>query len=195
VRRGLIFWRLVSVVLLVGAVSASAYAVGQATSKDHADLEKVLAAADKRSQRAAVRSSAASQAQSRSSERRQSTHARPKTASPNAPAKKVDRGSIVVAVLNATTVSGLARGMSEKLAAAGFAPGLAADDSRARATTTVLYAAGNRPQGHEVAKVVEVGRAHVRPMDATTRSLVGGQAKVVITVGSDRARPQGDAGG
>jgi hypothetical protein len=183
VRRGLIFfWRLVGLLLLVGAVSASAYAVGHATRKDQRDLEKVLAASSRTSQDADARVKPASPARSR-----RSTRAR-NGAKKEAPQQKVDRGTIVVAVLNATNASGLARGAADKVTAAGFAPGLVSNDPKVRGTTTVFYARGNRRSALEVAKVVDVKQDAVRPVDARTRSLVGADAKVVVTVGSDRAR-------
>jgi LytR cell envelope-related transcriptional attenuator len=187
VRRGLIFWRLVGLVLLVGAVSASAYAVGRATRSDSRNLEAVLAASSQRPRDAGARAKRSSRAAARSAERRRGRRAG-KGARRKAPQAKVDRTGIVVAVLNATTVSGVARGASDKLAAAGFAPGLVSNDSHVRSTTRVFYAPGNRRQAVDVAKVVKVKQDAVRPMDPGTRSLVGADAKVVVTLGSDRAR-------
>jgi hypothetical protein len=111
-------------------------------------------------------------------------HRRTKKAS----SQKVDRGSVVVAVLNATTVSGLARGAADKLTAAGFAPGLVSNDRKVRTTTSVFYAPGSRGPALEVAKVIGVKQDAVRRVDPRTHSLVGADAKVVVTVGSDRAR-------
>jgi hypothetical protein len=187
VRRGLIFWRLVGLVLLVGAVSASAYAVGHATRSNDRDLEKVLAASSRKSQPAGARVSRASRARSGSGQHRRKTGAS-KNAAKNTPRQKVDRGSIVVAVLNATTASGLARGAADKVTAAGFAPGLVSNDPKVRATTSVFYVPGNRSAALEVAKVVAVKQDAVRPVDPRTHSLVGADAKVVVTVGTDRAQ-------
>jgi LytR cell envelope-related transcriptional attenuator len=187
VRRGLILWRLVGLVLLVGAVSASAYAVGHATRKDDRDLGKVLAASSRKSQAAGIRVSRASRAPSAgSAEHRRSTKA--SKAKRKSASQKVIRGSIVVAVLNATNTSGVARGAADKLTAAGFGTGLVSNDPKLRATTSIFYAPGNRDAAVEVAKIVDVKQDAVRPVDPRTRSLIGADAKVVVTVGSDRAR-------
>jgi hypothetical protein len=186
VHRGLtFFWRLVGVLLLVGVVSASAYAVGHATRKEPSDLEKILVASQHQSSAPAARPTRKheSSAKRRRSTRRASRHAANKSHAP-----KLDRSSVVVAVLNATTVSGLARSVADQLAAAGFARGTVSDDSLPRTATTVFYAPGNRRPALQVAKVAKVGRRAVRPMDPRTRSLVGTDTKVVVTVGSDRAR-------
>jgi LytR cell envelope-related transcriptional attenuator len=187
VRRGLIFWRLIGLVLLVGAVSASAYAVGHATRKDDGNLDKVLAASSRKSQAAGTRVSRASRAPSHgSAEPRRSTRASKAKHKPGA--RKVDRGSIVVAVLNATNTSGVARTAAEKLTAAGFAPGRVSNDPKLRAATSVYYAPGNRNAAAEVATFVDVKQDAVRAVDPRTRSLIGADAKVAVTVGSDRAR-------
>jgi LytR cell envelope-related transcriptional attenuator len=176
VRRGLIFWRILGLVALVGAVSASAYAVGYATRGDHRDLEKALVAS-----RRPAAPAKAPRSRAPASERKAASK-------PHSRSKGVDRGSVVVAVLNATATSGLARSASAKLTAAGFSPGFVGNDARVRATTAVLYARGDRDQALEVAKVAEVERRAVRAMDPQTRALVGADAKVVVAVGSDRAR-------
>jgi hypothetical protein len=187
VRRGLIFWRLVGLVLLVGAVSASAYAVGHATRKDEGNLDEVLAASSRKSQAAGTRASRASRTPSAASaEHRRSTRA--SKAKRKSASQKVDRGSTVVAVLNATNTSGVARTAANKLTDAGFAPGLVSNDPKLRAATSVFYVPGNRNAAVEVAKIVSVKQDAVRAVDPRTRSLIGADAKVVVTVGSDRAR-------
>lgn len=179
VRRGLIFWRILGLVVLVGAVSASAYAVGYATRGDHRDLEKALVASR--------RPTAPAKAHSRRSSATDRTPASKRHREERS-REKVDRSSVVVAVLNATTTSGLARSASAKLTAAGFAPGFVGNDARVRAATAVLYARGDRDQALDVAKVAHAKRDAVRAMDPQTRALVGADAKVVVAVGSDRAK-------
>ena len=68
-------------------------------------------------------------------------------------AQRVNRGEVTVAVLNGTTVTGLARGASDKLTKAGFKPGVVTNDTtnQARSATAVLYADGNRRAALDVA--------------------------------------------
>jgi hypothetical protein len=182
------FWRLLGVALLVATVSASAYAVGRATRNDHQDLEKALAASSNGSHPTEVRPSRSSAAQRPSTPWYRSPQVNDTRATQQVAATKVDRDSVAVVVLNATTATGLARRASDALTARGFAPGFVGNDTRLRMTTAVSYAAGNRRSALEVAKVLRVKHDVVRPMDATTRSLAGADARVVLTLGSDRAR-------
>jgi LytR cell envelope-related transcriptional attenuator len=178
VRRGLIFWRILGLVALVGAVSASAYAVGYAMRGDHRDLEKALVASRRPAAPAKPHSSRSSPTDRKPASKR---HREERSRG------SVDRGRVVVAVLNATATSGLARSASAKLTAAGFSPGFVGNDARVRETTAVLYARGDRDQALEVAKVARVKRKAVRAMDPGTRALVGADAQVVVAVGSDQA--------
>jgi hypothetical protein len=187
-RRGLIFLgRVAGLVLLVGAVSATAYAVGHATRKNPDDLEKALVPASQRPQAAGARVRRAAQRHRGSTKHRRAARAARRRASKAASLAKLDRRSVVVAALNATTVSGLAGTAASRLTAAGFAQGTVANDSRTRARTAVLYAPGNRRAALAVAKVVKVRQGAVRAMDPRTRALVGADAEVVVVVGSDRA--------
>jgi hypothetical protein len=106
-----------------------------------------------------------------------------------APAK-VNRSSVTVAVLNGTTVTGLARGASDKLTKAGFKPGVVTNDTtnQARSATAVLYSDGNRRAALDVARVVEVGRDAVQPIDQGTRLIAGEDADVVVSVGADQSQ-------
>jgi hypothetical protein len=99
----------------------------------------------------------------------------------------VSRGTTTVAVLNGTTVPGLAAQISDQLEKAGFARGAttnAADQQRP--DTTVVYAKGFKPAAEEVAKIV--GVATIAPMDANTQAIAGPDASVVVTVGADRTQ-------
>jgi hypothetical protein len=101
----------------------------------------------------------------------------------------VTRGKVTVAVLNGTTVVGLARSASDKLQRAGFKGGTVTNDTtnQARSATAVFYTPGNKAAALEVAKVIGSGRDGVLPIDQSTRVLAGNDAQVVVTVGSDQA--------
>ncbi|MCW3050462.1 MAG: LytR family transcriptional regulator, partial [Solirubrobacterales bacterium] len=101
----------------------------------------------------------------------------------------VVRGIVTVAVLNGTTVVGLARSASDKLQRAGFKGGTVTNDTtnQARSATAVFYTPGNKAAALEVAKIIGVGRDGILPIDQSTRVLAGNDAQVVVTVGSDQA--------
>jgi hypothetical protein len=101
----------------------------------------------------------------------------------------VSRGEVTVAVLNGTTVPGLAAQVADQLEQGGFKRGQvtnAADQQRA--TTTVQYAPGQRRAADEAAGIVKVARSAVKPIDANTQAIAGPDADVVVTVGADRTQ-------
>jgi hypothetical protein len=102
----------------------------------------------------------------------------------------VDRAKVTVAVLNGTTVVGLARSASDKLLVAGFKGGRVTNDTtnQTRSATAVFYTPGNKAAALEVAKVIKVGRDAVLPIDQSTRVLAGNDAQVVVSVGQDQAQ-------
>jgi hypothetical protein len=102
----------------------------------------------------------------------------------------VDRAKVTVAVLNGTTVVGLARSASDKLLAAGFKGGRVTNDTtnQTRSATAVFYTPGNKAAALEVAKAIKVGRDAVLPIDQSTRVLAGNDAQVVVSVGQDQAQ-------
>jgi hypothetical protein len=104
-----------------------------------------------------------------------------------APGAPVSRGETTVAVLNGTTVPGLAAQIADQLERGGFRRGQvtnAADQQRAE--TTVAYASGSRRGAQEVARILEVPR--VTAADANTQAIAGPDAEVIVTVGSDRTQ-------
>ena len=101
----------------------------------------------------------------------------------------VSRGDVTVAVLNGTTVPGLAAQVGDQLQSAGFARGQvtnAADQQRSE--TTVQYAPEHRAAANEVAQILKVPRSRVRALDANTQAIAGPDAEVVVTVGADRTQ-------
>jgi hypothetical protein len=99
----------------------------------------------------------------------------------------VVRNRTTVAVLNGTTVPGLAARVANDLERGGFRRGSvtnAADQQRP--STTVDYAPGYQRAAREVGAMLKV--RHVVPIDAGTQAIAGPEAGVVVTVGTDRTR-------
>jgi len=106
------------------------------------------------------------------------------------PAATVDRAGTQVAVLNGTTVTGLARGAADKLTAAGYkkvGPVTTDTSNQARPSTIIFYEPSARAAAIDAAKVVGLARSALQPMDQNTRVL-GQNAPVVVIVGADQAR-------
>jgi hypothetical protein len=116
-------------------------------------------------------------------------HAARRPAGPHGPAATPAlRSATSLAVLNGTTVTGLARAAADKLAAAGYhEPNVVSSDAtnQARAHSEVLYEPGHRAAAVDVARLVGVDR--VRAMDANAR-VVADRAQVAVFIGADRAR-------
>ena len=106
-----------------------------------------------------------------------------------APAK-LNRKSVPLAVLNGTTVTGLARGAADKLTAKGYnEPNVVTNDTtnQQRPTTLVYYEAKAHPAALDVAKILGVPISQVKPMDANARALAD-RAQVAVFVGGDKAQ-------
>jgi LytR cell envelope-related transcriptional attenuator len=104
------------------------------------------------------------------------------------PAAK-SRYDATVAVLNGTTVTGLARRESEKLASRGFRESVVTNDTtnQNRQRTMIYYEPGYREQAQAVAACIEVGVSRVHPMNANAR-VAGDRAEIVVFVGADKAK-------
>jgi LytR cell envelope-related transcriptional attenuator len=99
------------------------------------------------------------------------------------------RYDATVAVLNGTTVTGLARAAMEKLASLGFREGVVTNDTtnQQRQRTTIYYEPGYREQAQAVAACLEVDLNRARPMNANAR-VAGDRAEIVVFVGADKAK-------
>ena len=98
---------------------------------------------------------------------------------------------MTVAVLNGTTVTGLAKRTADKIKGAGFEvpSDLVADAAEQnRSATIVMFAEGARDEALDVAKVIGVGRDAVDVLDTSARTLTQGRARVVVTVGADQSQ-------
>jgi hypothetical protein len=99
------------------------------------------------------------------------------------------RYDATVSVLNATTVTGLARAESEKLTSLGFREGVVTNDTtnQNRQRTMIYYEPGYREQAQAVAACIEVGVNRVHPVNANAR-VAGDRAEIVVFVGADKAK-------
>jgi hypothetical protein len=113
----------------------------------------------------------------------------PKTATNAAERPRADT---TVAVLNGTTISGLAARTAEKLKSSGYSLGTVADaPEQNRSATLVQYGEGARREALAVAKIIDVGADAVSPLDVNTRTVAGDNARVVVTVGADQNQQSG----
>jgi hypothetical protein len=94
-----------------------------------------------------------------------------------------------VAVLNGTTVTGLARQAASKLIANGFREGVVTNDTtnQQRRRTTIYYAVGYREQAQTAAGCLHSSLGRILPMDANARAM-GDRADVVVFIGADQAK-------
>ena len=95
-----------------------------------------------------------------------------------------------LAVLNGTTITGLARTVADELTSLGYSePNIVTNDTtnQARARTTVYFERGHHEDALGVASCLHIGSDRVQPMDANERAL-SDRAHVAVFVGADRAR-------
>lgn len=108
----------------------------------------------------------------------------------NAPAAATPRSQTTVAVLNGTTIPGLARGVGTKLQKDGWRLGNVTNATdQTRSATLVLYAPGHKAQALAVAKGIGLGSDVVGAVDSGNRLIAGDEADVVVVVGADQ-QPQ-----
>jgi hypothetical protein len=92
-----------------------------------------------------------------------------------------------VAVLNATAVPGLARGVANRLQNAHFKIGNVTNAARQdQATTMVHFAPGRQWAATQVAAAIGLKDVVLRPITPGERVVAGEQATVVVVVGSDQ---------
>jgi hypothetical protein len=109
-------------------------------------------------------------------------------ASPNKPKRNgaaVKPGDVTVAVLNGTTVPGLAATLRDQIAAAGFKEG-AIDiySDQQLASSVVQYAPGRQAAAKAVGR--RFGISDLEPVTANSRALAG-DATVIVIAGADKA--------
>jgi hypothetical protein len=103
------------------------------------------------------------------------------TTAPVAPDK------ITVAVLNGTSIPGLAAQVGDRVDAEGFTLGTVsnAQSSGQRANSVAMYAPGHQRDATTVAK--KLGIRNITRVDANTQSIAG-DASVVVIVGTDKTQ-------
>jgi LytR cell envelope-related transcriptional attenuator len=94
-----------------------------------------------------------------------------------------------VAVLNGTTVTGLARQAASNLVANGFREGVVTNDTtnQQRPLTEVFYEPGHRTEAYAVADCLEIRFDRVHPMDANAR-VAADRAEIAVFIGADKAQ-------
>jgi hypothetical protein len=94
-----------------------------------------------------------------------------------------------VAVLNGTTVIGLARAAANTLMASGFRAGVVTNDTtnRQRPLTQIYYEPGFREQARSAAGCLQVGLDRVLPMNPTAR-VAADRADIAVFIGADKAK-------
>jgi hypothetical protein len=97
----------------------------------------------------------------------------------------VKPGNVTVAVLNGTTVPGLAAALRDQIAAAGFKKGtINVFSDQQLAESVVQYAPGHQAEAKAVSR--RVGISQREPVTADSRALAGG-ATVIVIAGADKA--------
>ena len=94
-------------------------------------------------------------------------------------------GDVTVAVLNGTTVEGLAKQVSDRVAGQGFQVGTVAntaDHADTLAESVVLFAPGHKNEARAVSRRMSINQR--QPIDAGSQALAG-DATVVIIAGAD----------
>ncbi|MEA2331779.1 MAG: hypothetical protein QOH58_1917 [Thermoleophilaceae bacterium] len=94
-------------------------------------------------------------------------------------------GSVTVAVLNGTTVPGLAATLSDEVSAAGFKIGTIANFADQQlAESVVQYAPGHEPEARAVSR--RLGITQREPVNPSSQALAG-DATVIVIAGGDKA--------
>lgn len=97
-----------------------------------------------------------------------------------------DPSQVTVAVLNGTTMSGLAAEIGKTVEAEGYRLGTVTNGAdQARAESVVLFAPGARREAQAVARRLGIGQRE--PIDAASQQLAG-DASVVVVAGADRIK-------
>jgi hypothetical protein len=94
-------------------------------------------------------------------------------------------GNVTVAVLNGTTVPGLAKQVGDEVESHGFRLGTVAntaDQEQQRAESVVLFAPGHRNEARVVSRRLSINQR--QPIDSGSQGLAG-DATVVIIAGAD----------
>jgi hypothetical protein len=95
--------------------------------------------------------------------------------------------NITVAVLNGTSVPGLAAQIGDQVQNDGFKLGTVSNaPQQQRANSVAMYAPGHAREARAVARKLRIKA--VEPVDANSQAIAGPAASVVVIVGSDQTR-------
>ncbi|MBJ7520570.1 MAG: LytR C-terminal domain-containing protein [Solirubrobacteraceae bacterium] len=95
--------------------------------------------------------------------------------------------AVNVAVLNGTTVAGLAASISQEIEQAGYVRGTVTNSpDQSRSATIVAFREGSRADALQVARQIGAGEDAVQPLDPSDAVTAGEEADVVVIVGADR---------
>jgi hypothetical protein len=97
-------------------------------------------------------------------------------------------GNVTVAVLNGTTVPGLAKQVGDRVEAHGFTLGTVAntaDQEQQRAESVVLFSPGHKNEARVVSRRLSINQR--QPIDPASQQLAG-DATVVVIAGADLAQ-------
>jgi hypothetical protein len=98
----------------------------------------------------------------------------------------IDPASVTVAVLNGTTVQGLAAQLADRVESAGFTSGTIANGTdQTRAESVVLFAPGKEREAAAVSR--RLGIPQREPVDPASQGLAG-DATVVVVAGADKTQ-------
>lgn len=106
---------------------------------------------------------------------------------PKASTPSVDPSTVNVRVLNGTTISGLAQGVTDDLKSAGYGPDRPDTFAgvQTATTTTVQYRPGKKASAVAVQKDLNLPSSAVQAIDADVSVAAGESADVVVLAGSD----------
>jgi hypothetical protein len=97
----------------------------------------------------------------------------------------VNPADVTVAVLNGTTVPGLAATLSDEVSAAGFQVGTITNFSDQQlAESVVQYAPGHEPEARSVSRRLGINQRE--PVSSSSQALAG-DATVIVIAGADKA--------
>jgi hypothetical protein len=98
----------------------------------------------------------------------------------------VDPGSVTVAVLNGTTVPGLAAQIGDNVESQGFQLGTITNSTdQQRAESVVLYAPGAEMEARDVARRLKISQREEADPDSQG---LAGDATVIVVAGQDKTR-------
>ena len=104
-------------------------------------------------------------------------------------AAKAQRAQTSVAVLNGTTVTGLARSVANRLEEQGFTTVAVTDAAnQTQSDTKVEFGNGHAAEARDVARTLKVPPAQVVPLTQIESDVAGPNAEVVVLVGQNFAR-------